>query len=227
MKLPKIFIISLNDSPRRDIIARRLAGLSLEFEFFDAVYGKALSNTALEKVDFDFYPQHCNAKKPLTLGEVGCAMSHIQLYEHLVKHNIQEAIILEDDAIVPIEFEKIVLDALRKVSSTYDILFLDHGKAKIYPFPRNLVERYRLAKYRRPSKNSNRTIIKTTGYILTLAGAKTLLNHAYPVRMPSDFLTGRLQLTKLNAYGIEPACIFGGVLMDSEINQIEDRYNVN
>lgn len=225
MKLPKIFIISLKDSPRRETIARRLNGLSLEFEFFDAVYGKALTDVELGKIDFDFYPQHCNAKKPLTLGEIGCAMSHIQLYEHLVKHDIQQAIILEDDAIMPIEFEKIVLDALSRLSTKYDILFLDHGKAKIYPFPRNLVERYRLAKYRRPSKTSNRTIIKTTGYILTWAGAKKLLDYAYPVRMPSDFLTGRLQLTKLKAYGIEPACIFGGVLVDSEINQIEDRYN--
>lgn len=223
VKIPKIFVISLKNSKRRALIAHHLVGLSLDFEFFDAVYGKDLTKEELADVDFDFYPQRYNARKPLTLGEIGCAMSHIKLYEHIVKNNIKEAIILEDDAILSIDFEKIISDALNKISKSYEILFLFHGKAKIFPFPKNLVGRYRLAKYRRPSKNSMRTIISTVGYILTFSGAKKLLNYAYPIRMPSDFLTGALQLTHIKAYGIEPCCIFTGV--ESEINMIEDRYD--
>lgn len=220
--MPPIFIISLKNSPRREVIAQRLSALGLQFEFFDAVYGKTLPKEELAKVDYEFYPKNYNAQKTLTLGEIGCAMSHIKLYEHLVKNNIEQAIILEDDAIVSLYFADIFNDALRKISPNFDILFLDHGKAKIYPFPKNLVERYRLAKYIRPSKYSKRTIIRTTGYLLTLNGAKKLLKQAYPVRMPADFLTGLLQLNQLNAYGIEPSCIFGGAV--SEIDQQEDRY---
>ena len=156
------------------------------------------------------------------LGEIGCAMSHIMLYEHIVKNNIREAIILEDDAIVSLYFEEIVTAALNKISSKKEILFLDHGKAKVYPFMKRLPERYRLAKYRSPSKKSKRSIIRTTGYLITYEGAKKLLSYAYPIRMPSDFLTGLLQLTNINAYGIEPACVFGDV--DSEIDSIENRY---
>lgn len=52
---------------------------------------------------------------------------------------------------------------------------------------------------------------------------KNLLKYAYPIRMPSDFLTGLLQMTGINAYGIEPTCVFGGV--ESEIDKIENRYN--
>lgn len=40
--------------------------------------------------------------------------------------------------------------------------------------------------------------------------------------MQADVLTGLLQLTRINAYGIEPACVFGDV--DSEIDKIESRY---
>ena len=221
-ELPLIFIISLVNSPRRSIIKNRLSKLGLQFEFFDAIYGKDLSKEQLSQIDFQFYPQNFSGKKPLTLGEIGCAMSHIMLYEHIVKNNIREAIILEDDAIVSLYFEEIVTAALNKVSSKKEILFLDHGKAKVYPFMKRLPERYRLAKYRSPSKKSKRSIIRTTGYLITYEGAKKLLSYAYPIRMPSDFLTGLLQLTNINAYGIEPACVFGDV--DSEIDSIENRY---
>ena len=224
VKLPPIFIISLKNSSRREIIAKHLRSLNLDFEFFDAVYGKELSEEELAKIDFDFYPKEHHSPKPLTLGEIGCAISHIKLYEHIVKNNIPEAIILEDDAIVPHNFEKILLSALHKIPKKGDILFLFHGKAKVYPFMRNLPERYRLARYRTPSRKSKRTIIGGVGYFLTINGARKLLNIAYPIRMPADFLTGLLQKSGLIAYGIEPSCIFTG-LLHSEIDKIENRYD--
>lgn len=220
--LPPIFIISLKNSPRREFINKRLTDLGFSFEFFDATYGKDLSEEQLKEIDFDFYPNKYAARRPLTLGEIGCAMSHIKLYEHLVHNNIEKAIILEDDAIVSLYFKEILVDALNRLPKRAEILFFDHGKAKIFPFTKNLVERYRLARYLKPSKISKRTIIRTTAYLITLNGAKKLLKYAYPIRMPSDFLTGSLQLTHINAYGIEPACVFGG--SHSEIDQMENRY---
>ncbi|MFZ7157168.1 glycosyltransferase family 25 protein [Avibacterium avium] len=217
-------MISLKSSPRRELIAKHLHSLGLNFEFFDAVYGKSLSQDELDKVDFDFYPNFSNIKKDLTLGEIGCAMSHIKLYEYMVLNNINSAVILEDDAIVPHNFEKLLLSALCKMPKKGDILFLFHGKAKVFPFMRNLPDRYRLARYRTPSRKSKRAIIGGVGYILTINGARKLLNIAYPVRMPADFLTGLLQNSGLIAYGIEPSCIFTG-LSHSEIDEIENRYD--
>ncbi|QLB42998.1 glycosyltransferase family 25 protein [Mannheimia pernigra] len=219
---PPIFIISLKDSTRRKEISARLNSLELDFQFFDAVYGKALTQEQLKQIDFEFYPQKYAAKKPLTLGEIGCALSHIKMYEHIVANNIPEAIILEDDAIVSLYFKQILKDVLRKVPARREIIFFDHGKAKVFPIMRNLVERYRLARYLKPSKNSKRSIIRTTAYLITQDGAKKLLKCAYPVRLPSDFLTGLLQMTDIHAYGVEPACVFGGHI--SEIDEIEDRY---
>lgn len=220
--LPPIFIISLKDSTRRKEISARLNSLELDFQFVDAVYGKELTQEQLKQIDFEFYPQKYAAKKPLTLGEIGCALSHIKMYEHIVANNIPEAIILEDDAIVSLYFKQILKDVLRKVPARREIIFFDHGKAKVFPIMRNLVERYRLARYLKPSKNSKRSIIRTTAYLITQDGAKKLLKFAYPVRLPSDFLTGLLQMTDIQAYGVEPACVFGGHI--SEIDEIEDRY---
>ena len=47
--MPKIFIISLINSQRREFISKRLSDLRLDFEFFDAVYGKDLTEDQLEK----------------------------------------------------------------------------------------------------------------------------------------------------------------------------------
>ncbi|MGR6660125.1 glycosyltransferase family 25 protein [Avibacterium paragallinarum] len=216
-----MFIISLKNSPRREVISKRLHSLGLEFEFFDAVYGKYLGEAELKEVDFNFYPENYNAKK-LTLGEIGCAKSHISLYEHMIKNNIPQAIIFEDDAIISHNFRELILSALDKLPAKGEILFLFHGKAKVYPFMRSLPERYRLARYRTPSKKSRRTIIGTVGYFITQKGAKKLLDVAYPIRMPSDFLTGGIQITGIIAYGIEPPCIFTD--LHSEIDEIENRY---
>lgn len=73
-------------------------------------------------------------------------------------------------------------------------------------------------------KNSRRCIIYATAYLITLSGAKKLLNYAYPIRIPADYLTGLIQKTYIRAYGVEPPCVFRGLSSDSEINQIEHRY---
>ena len=221
--LPPIFVISLKNSHRREFIAKRLNGLGLQFEFFDAVYGKALSEEELAKVDYQYYQDFDN--KRLTLGEIGCALSHIQVYEHIKKNNIAEAIILEDDAIVSTHFKAILQAAIEKLPSRYEILFFDHGKAKSYPLIKKcLPEGYKLVRYRYPSKNSRRSIMKATAYMVNLAGVEKLLKYAYPLRMPADFVTGFIQKTRIHAYGVEPSCVFEGLAVESEINSIEDRY---
>lgn len=224
MAIPKIIVISLKNSTRRENIAKRLSGLGLDFTFFDATDGKKLPASVLESVDYDFYPKYYLSPKPLTLGEIGCAISHIKVYEHMVENNIESSIILEDDAIVSQHFKEIVEDTLNKINKNHELIFFDHGKVKSHFFKKRIVEGYRLAHYKSPSKNSRRCIIYATAYLITLSGAKKLLNYAYPIRLPADYLTGLIQKTRVDAYGIEPPCVFRGLNSDSEIDKIEHRY---
>ncbi|MFM5555796.1 glycosyltransferase family 25 protein [Aeromonas veronii] len=211
-----VFIISLTRSAdRRAMVERQMSHLGIDFEFFDAVDGKSLPSDRLEKVDFNLARETCG--HDLSLGEVGCAMSHINIYEVMVERNIPRCVILEDDIYVHMHFKAIINDVINKNSS--DIVFLHHGKAKHLPIYSSLPEGYRLAKYLTPSKNSQRGIISTGGYILTLAGAHKLLKIAYPIRMPADYLTGRLQWNKLSAAGVEPCCLDVGLFQST----IDDR----
>ncbi len=213
MAIPKIIVISLKNSTRRENIAKRLSGFGLDFTFFDAADGKKLPASVLEYLDYNFSPKYYLSSKSLTLGEIDCAISHIKVYEHMVENNIKSAIILEDDAIVSQHFKEIVEDTLNK-----------NGKVKSHFFKKRIVEGYRLAHYKSPSKNSRRCIIYATAYLITLSGAKKLLNYAYPIRLPADYLTGLIQKTRVDAYGIEPPCVFRGLNSDSEIDKIEHRY---
>lgn len=211
-----VFIISLTRSAdRRAMIERQMSHLGVNFEFFDAVDGKSLPSDSLAKVDFNLARETCG--HDLSLGEVGCAMSHINIYEMMVEKNIPRCVILEDDIYVHMHFKAIISEIINKNNS--DIVFLHHGKAKHFPIYSSLPEGYRLAKYLTPSKSSQRGIISTGGYILTLAGAHKLLKIAYPIRMPADYLTGRLQWNKLSAAGIEPCCLDVGLFQST----IDDR----
>lgn len=211
-----VFIISLTRSAdRRAMVERQMSHLGINFEFFDAVDGKSLPSDRLAKVDFNLARETCG--HDLSLGEVGCAMSHINIYEVMVEREIPRCVILEDDIYVHMHFKAIVNEVTNKNSS--DIVFLHHGKAKHFPIYSSLPEGYRLAKYLTPSKNSKRGIISTGGYILTLAGAHKLLKIAYPIRMPADYLTGRLQWNKLSAAGVEPCCLDVGLFQST----IDDR----
>ena len=102
-------------------------------------------------------------------------------------------------------------DTLNKINKNHELIFFDHGKVKSHFFKKRIVEGYRLAHYKAPSKNSRRCIIYATAYLITLSGAKKLLNYAYPIRLPADYLTGLIQKTRVDTYGIE-------------IDKIEHRY---
>ncbi|MFM4770114.1 MULTISPECIES: glycosyltransferase family 25 protein [Aeromonas] len=201
-----IIIVSLARShERRDYISKQMHHFGLEFSFFDAVDGQNPSHLEeiASKIDVVKARELCG--HDISLGEIGCAASHIKVYEMMVENNIDRAIILEDDVHLHMYFKELVESSCKKSSA--DIVFLRHGKAKSWPWKKSLPEGYRLAKYISPSRNSKRGIMSTAGYILTLNGAKKILKHAYPIRMPSDYLTGRIQLNGLSADGIEPCCL--------------------
>ena len=210
-----VFVISLlRAQERRLSVVRQMTHHCIDFEFVDAVDGKQITDQELQKVNFDL-AQKLGHK--LSMGEIGCALSHITIYEMIIAKNIDKCIILEDDAYLHINFKSIV-EKIIKIDHG-DIVFLHHGKAKSWPIYRGLPEGYRFAKYISPSKKSKRGIFSAAGYLLTKKGAEILLSKAYPIRMPADYLTGMPQLTGISAYGVEPSCIDVGLFKTT----IDDR----
>lgn len=202
-----IFVVSMKKSvDRQKSISDQMAFMGLEFSFFDAVNGHDIPDHLATYVDNDQAEREWG--KRLTPGEIGCALSHIEIYKKMVKESIQRCLIVEDDAKLHIHFRKVIEEIMRIDNS--DLVFLHHGKAKHWPLYRKLSEGYRLVRYRRPSKKSRRAIYSTAAYMITLKGAEALIKHGLPVRMPADFLSGRPQLHHLRSSGVEPCCVDSG-----------------
>jgi len=100
----RTFVISLESRlDRKTLFAQ--TNNSLQYEIFDAVNGHKLSYKDLRSKGFDTYK---NWKDPLngthiSHGEIGCFLSHYQLWEKCIELN-EPIIILEDDAIVEDQF---------------------------------------------------------------------------------------------------------------------------
>jgi glycosyl transferase family 25 len=92
-----IFVISLTAAEARRASCRAaMDRLGLEFEFFDAIGGRDLSQDEIARV----YDPDKNArlfKRPLSAAEIGCYLSHHALWDRIGGSQIAGAIILEDD----------------------------------------------------------------------------------------------------------------------------------
>jgi glycosyl transferase family 25 len=191
-----VFVISLPRSiDRREMVAQNLTRLGVSFKVLEAVDGKlltpeqgALYSSSRAKSEFGRW---------LTPGEIGCALSHIGIYEGMVSEGTGVALILEDDVILSEAAPSAIRDLL---TSDFEWEFVN----LISDSPEKLVGR--ISDYSGFSLTSFVSGANRTGaYLLSLAGAKKLLSKAYPVRLPADALTGSGFCPSLRLSGLHPS----------------------
>jgi GR25 family glycosyltransferase involved in LPS biosynthesis len=96
-KIP-VFVISLKKSPRVNILKKRLKNIKINYKIFNAINGKKLE---IEKKLYLIYSKKQTIKnigRDLTPPEIGAAASHLAIYNYIIKKNINQAIVMEDDA---------------------------------------------------------------------------------------------------------------------------------
>ena len=105
----RIFLINLDCRPDRlAYVSTQLHELHLPFTRISAVLGKNLTESEQQLFDKDRFI--IEYKKPVTLGEIGCAMSHRLIWQKMLDENLEYALILEDD----IEISAELTDFLEK-----------------------------------------------------------------------------------------------------------------
>lgn len=247
------FIINLPSSKdRRESCLSCLKKANIEGQVFEATYGKdvlaSLENDPnspykdkillTEQLDLTLsFGVKVSMKDKLTAGEIGCALSHLQLYEHIVKNNIEYALILEDDAEVTENVGFIIEEALKR-KNLWDIFFIYHDSG-VRDFGLNKPiylddkKEFYIKKegvgWLDPIFNRRRLIYVASCYMVSLQTAKKLLDLGYPLRVPADFLIGFLAYNKLRAYIAQPReklCkCFGN--FDSVIDNVEPRGDIH
>lgn len=206
----KFFIINLEkDIEKKEKISSLCESLGLDYEIIKAVYGKELSNSEITMNTYPEKEQLKKFKRKLTLGEIGCAMSHRYCYQRIIDDKLKEAIILEDDAI----FDKELLEFLKhkdEFPHDLDLLLIGHYKQMYYDdgfmihsfyHRQSCIHINKKWKIRRIVAGGN----GTHGYLITNQGAQKLLKLMNKIYLPADVYTRDDRHT--NMYALFPPLI--------------------
>lgn len=209
----RIFLINLDCRPDRLMqVTSQLEHLGLPFTRIPAVVGNELSEIEQNQL-YDKDRFIIEYKKPVTLGEIGCAMSHRLIWQKMLDENLEYALILEDD----IEISAELIDFLEK-SQHYQVFdFLNLSSNTPYYLEQtalNELKRQNISE--RPAFWQSRTLWRqiewrkswrifklhffdkficcecnpapalTSGYILSKKGAEELLKTSTTMYFPID-----------------------------------------
>lgn len=176
MLLDNIYVINLDRSKDRlNKITKNLNEYGINFTRFPAVEGKKLNKNQLESnTTLAARTILCN------YAEIGCALSHIQLWEKLLNDSVNYYLVIEDDAVINDQFKKYVLEIDKiKGKINFDILSL-YSDNKIGS--KNF---FRLTDGMIIEKSFFR--LTTVSYIISRKGASKLLSLIRKVNYPIDF----------------------------------------
>ncbi|MBF0548721.1 MAG: glycosyltransferase family 25 protein [Candidatus Riflebacteria bacterium] len=222
-----MFVVNLPRSlNRKKFMSEQLDSLGISFEFMEAIDGENLS---IEEVKIKHGLERSGSyvyKRSLCKGEIGCALSHFQIYRKIVAENIEVACILEDDASLSADFAE-MLDYHLVKSYEWEILLLGHfgdysgGENKLgVECAGNPINFVKNSKISRPIEMAH----GSHAYIIKNSAAGKLLNFAFPVRMPADDFLGSSRSAGVDLYVLKPPCAIQNKSFSSTIYQNIDLF---
>ncbi|XP_011701587.1 PREDICTED: glycosyltransferase 25 family member isoform X2 [Wasmannia auropunctata] len=169
--LDRIYMINLLRRPvRRKRMQRLFDELGIRAETIDAVDGRILNESTLKKWGVIPMPGYSDPyhKRPMTMGEIGCFLSHYVVWQKVLEHGYKRVMVLEDDVrFEPFFRQKVdyVLAELSDLGLEWDLIYMGRKK---------------LMKSESPVKGSKFLVRAgysywTLGYILSESGAKKLI----------------------------------------------------
>lgn len=210
-----IFVISLDRAKeRREKCIATLERYGLHPIIFPAVDGDKLTEAELSQTCINSNKQTINLAlgRTVTIShafskrEIGCALSHLRLYQKIVDENYAFALILEDDAILESPIVELI-DTLKTWNNhQWDVIQLSRDSGIRTPF---YSKKYKLSNnislrqegfgnyYLDSIFNRRRVFWLASTYFITPKACSHLINIGYPVRYAADFLLGHLASNRL------------------------------
>ncbi|CAB3365137.1 Hypothetical predicted protein [Cloeon dipterum] len=170
--LDKIFMINLKRRPDRRLkMMQCFNQLGIEAINVEAVDGRQLNESLLESMGIRMLPNYEDPyhKRPLTMGEIGCFLSHYKVWQKVVEDNLGQVLVLEDD----IRFENFFRSKLTHLMA--ELSSLDFSWDLVY------VGRKKLQSEDEPPVQTSKNLVWvgysywTLGYLLSQSGARKLL----------------------------------------------------
>uniref|UniRef100_A0AAX7UTQ0 Glycosyl transferase family 25 domain-containing protein n=1 Tax=Astatotilapia calliptera TaxID=8154 RepID=A0AAX7UTQ0_ASTCA len=219
---------------------KTMAALGLHSTLIDAVDGKALNTSQLQRLGIEMLPGYKDpySGRVLTRGEIGCFLSHHSIWTQVVERDLQKVLVLEDDVRFEPRFKRrlqAIMDDTDNTQLDWDLIYVGRKRMQVQQPERsvegvnNLVE----ADYS----------YWTLGYALSHRGARKLLAaQPLPKMLPVDeFLPimfnkhpnveymSHFGPRDLKAFSVEPLLIYPthytgepGYISDTETSTIWD-----
>jgi len=176
----KAYVINMTRSPsRRASVAKQLAGTQLDFEFVDGIDGNTLTPSERGNLVSD----DAVAKSPLWLtpGVIGCALSHLRVYEQLTG---DINLVLEDDVVLPATISDVCARVAAQMHGR-EVVLLHFRSFVVCRFSaRDAVEVGGGARLMYPI--AAHQPISASGYLVTSAASQSLAEAILPVRVAPD-----------------------------------------
>ena len=232
----QIYVISLKRSKARHASVESILK-GLDYKIYWAVDGMKQDIDELNKAGIysseDVKEKRIKAKREpqdMTMGAIGCAMSHLGVMEEMIEKNYDNVLILEDDISVNEESLSALKGSLSELPVDWELFYLGYlfnnnsmsfssylRQYFVYPILKYTgEERYDpnifRRKFPRPySKNLDRSGFHygCHAYAVTPAGARKIIENQRPITMEIDIAYGLMcQYEKVNAFNIKER-VFG------------------
>ncbi|XP_053293980.1 procollagen galactosyltransferase 2 [Pleuronectes platessa] len=240
MGFDEIFLINLKRrSDRRDRMLSSLAVLGINATLTEAVDGKALNSSQLQAMGIDMLPGYKDpySERVLTRGEIGCFLSHYNIWKQVVQQKLQRVLLLEDDVRFEARFRSrlvAIMENVMTVGLDWDLIYVGRKRLQVKE-PESWVEG--VSNLVHPGYS-----YWTLGYVLSLQGAQKLLqskplHKMLPVdeflpimfdKHPNEYKQ-HFERRELRAFSVEPLLLFPthytgepGYLSDTETSTIWD-----
>ncbi len=173
--VPSVFVINLDRArDRLTQFRENMAVLEMPFLRWRATAGDEL-NSSQFGIEPNMEGVFITGFREWSKNEAACGVSHITLMQHLVRERIPWTIIMEDDA-VPRRKLPVSLSEWELPDDAEIVLLNDRATVDV------LSHRGNTFSYGRVTGGAG-----TEGYLISLAGARKLLQILYPFRDPLDF----------------------------------------
>nr|XP_021524855.1 LOW QUALITY PROTEIN: procollagen galactosyltransferase 1 [Aotus nancymaae] len=220
MGFDEVFMINLRRrQDRRERMLRALQEQGIECRLVEAVDGKAMNTSQVEALGIQMLPGYQDPYhgRPLTKGELGCFLSHYNIWKEVVDRGLEKSLVFEDDLRFEIFFKRRLMNLMRDVEREdldWDLIYVGRKRMQVehpekaVPRVRNLVE----ADYS----------YWTLAYVISLQGARKLLDakplskmlpvdEFLPVmfdKHPVSEYKAHFSLRNLHAFSVEPLLVY-------------------
>jgi glycosyl transferase family 25 len=176
----RAYVISLPRSrERRVFIVRELSRVGADYEIVDGVDGRQLDLSDPEVVD-----EGLRSARDFQPGVVGCALSHLRVYNKVLESGAASGLVLEDDVVLPDDFRAMTSDVASRLRGA-EVALLNYQSAE--PCRLTTQGAVQLGPSRQVALPVTlRRLNSTAAYIITRGACERMAKLVLPVRTPAD-----------------------------------------